>query len=61
MYRVTETTDDKHIGSILETLPAVGEKLMLRPGFVLEVVEVLDHGDFVDIKSYNYVLRCVQE
>jgi hypothetical protein len=61
MYRVIDTTDDKHIGLVLGALPQVGDKLTLRPGLVLEIVEVLDHGDFADIRSYNYVLRCVRE
>ncbi len=60
MFVVTATTDNRNVGRVFNTLPAVGDEVDLN-GYVMRVDDVEIQTDDIVISNANYIMRLEEQ
>jgi hypothetical protein len=59
-YRITETTDRKNLGQVLETV-ALRDTLSLHSGAEFRVEHIAIDGDTLTLSNQNYIIIAIKE
>jgi hypothetical protein len=55
-YVVIKSIDGKNIGKVFDSLPFVGQDILLDFGYIFEVVEIRKLDNIWEVSNPNYIL-----